>query len=231
MTQTLYKAFTETPILAVFIVMFAGIAASLSSCTIVRLPVVLGIVSGTAESKKKAISLSLFFSLGLMVSYTLMGTAFGLVTNFAGKLVVWSKYIFFVSGILLFLLGAVIAGLIKVKYAQKCRSIANRFQRFGTMGIFLFGILFAFFEIPGCPCCGPVLLIIASIVAVKGSVLYSLLIFVSFAVGQSLPILGAGCSVGLMKSWVPKIEKYENAIRFLAGNILLVLGIFFILVS
>ena len=94
MTQTLYKAFTETPILAVFIVLFSGIVASLSSCTILRLPVVLGIVSGAAESKRKAFFLSLAFSLGLMVSYTLLGIAFGLVTNFAGKLITWSKYIF-----------------------------------------------------------------------------------------------------------------------------------------
>lgn len=231
MTQTLCKALTETPILAVFIVLFSGMAASLSSCTILRLPVVLGIVSGAAESKRKAFFLSLFFSLGLMVSYTLMGIAFGLATNFAGKLITWSKYIFFVSGILLFLLGAIIAGLIKTKYAQQCRSITNRFQRFGAAGIFLFGMLFALFEIPGCPCCGPVLLIIASIVAVKGSVLYSLLIFVSFAVGQSLPVLLAGCSIGIIKSWAPKIEKYESSIQFLAGNVLLVLGIFFILIA
>jgi cytochrome c biogenesis protein CcdA len=228
MTQT---PFTETPILAVFIVLFSGMAASLGSCTILRLPVILGVVSGVAESKKKAFFLSLFFSLGLIISYTLLGIAFGLITNSAGKLITWSKYIFLVSGILLFLLGAIIAGLIKTKYTQKCRSIANRFQRFGAAGIFLFGILFALIEIPGCPCCGPVLLVIASIVALKGSVSYSLLIFVSFAVGQSLPVLLAGCSVGIIKSWTPKIEKYESSIQFLAGNILLVLGIFFILIA
>ena len=231
MIQTLCKAFTETPILAVFIVLFSGMAASLSSCTLLRLPVVLGIVSGAAESKRKAFFMSLFFSLGLMVSYTLLGIAFGLASNFAVKLVTWSKYIFFASGILLFLLGVIISGLIKTKYMQKCRSINNRFQRFGLAGIFLFGILFALVEIPGCPCCGSVLLIIASIIAVKGSVLYSLLIFVSFAVGQSLPILLAGCSIGIVKSWAPAIEKYESSIQFLAGNVLIVLGIFFILLS
>ena len=136
---------------------------------------VLGIVSGAAESKRKAFFMSLFFSLGLMVSYTLLGIAFGLASNFAVKLVTWSKYIFFASGILLFLLGVIISGLIKTKYMQKCRSINNRFQRFGLAGIFLFGILFALVEIPGCPCCGSVLLIIASIIAVKGSGIYGFL--------------------------------------------------------
>jgi cytochrome c-type biogenesis protein len=231
MTQILYRAFAETPFLAVFIVMFSGFIASLSSCTILRLPVVLGIVSGAAESKRKAFFLSLSFSLGLMVSYTLMGIAFGLVTNFAGKLIVWSRYIFFLSGVMLLLSGAIISGLIKTKYIQGCKPFANHFQRFGTAGIFLFGMLFALFEMPGCPCCGSVLLIIASMSAAKGSVVYSLLIFISFAIGQSLPILLAGCSIGIIKSWAPQIARFEQAIQFLAGNVLLVLGVFFILIA
>ncbi len=231
MTQMLYNAFSDTPVLAIFIVLCAGFVSSLSSCTIVRIPVVLGIVSGAAKSRKKAVRLAFLFSLGLVVSYTIIGLAFGMVANFAGKLILLSKHIFFISGVLLILAGALLSGLIRTSFGQKCQNVTNHFKRYGDFGTFLFGALFAFFEMPGYPCCGSVLLVIASLVAVKGSIIYSLLVFVSFALGQSLPIFLAGCSAGMMKYLAPKIEKYEAGIQFLAGNTLLALGIFFIVIA
>ncbi|MFA5090818.1 MAG: cytochrome c biogenesis protein CcdA [Candidatus Omnitrophota bacterium] len=231
MTQILYNAFSDTSVLAIFIVLCAGFVSSLSSCTIVRIPVVLGIVSGASGSRKRAAFLSFLFSLGLMSSYTIIGIAFGLVANLAGKLILWSRPIFFVSGILLFFTGLLVAGLIKTRFMQKCLAVTNHFKRFGAIGTFLFGALFAFFEMPGCPCCGSVLLVIVSLVAIKGSVLYSLFVFISFAVGQSLPIFLTGCSAGFIKYLAPKVEKYEAGIQFLAGNMLIVLGLFFILIA
>ena len=211
--------------------LLAGAAASLSSCTIVRLPVVLGIASGAAGSRRRAILLTCTFSLGLMLSYTLLGVTFGAAVSFGSKLIIISKYIFRLFGVVLILSGLVVAGLLNVRYMQACGAVTNRFKRLGTAGVFFFGMVFALFEMPGCPACSSVLLMIAGMAALKGSLFYSLLIFISFAVGQSLPVLLAGCSVGFLSRIVPAVEKHETHVRFLAGNMLLASGIFFILIA
>jgi len=81
---------------------------------------------------------------------------------------------------------------------------------------------------PACPCCGAVLLLIASLIAIKGSLLYSGVVFFSFALGQSLPILIIGFSSGLLKRLLPKTQNLEGIISFGVGNILIVSGIFLV---
>ena len=96
---------------------------------------------------------------------------------------------------------------------------------------FVFGIVFAFLEMPACACCGSVLLLIASFVALKGSLLYSTGVFFSFAVGQSLPILLLGFSAGLLKNILPLTQRLEGIISFVVGNILIVTGVFLVMIA
>ena len=78
MLSFIEKALTNTPVIAIFIVFWAGAIASMSSCTLVRIPVVSGYIAGASRSKKKAILLALSFTIGLIVSYTILGVLLGL---------------------------------------------------------------------------------------------------------------------------------------------------------
>ncbi|MDD3905752.1 MAG: cytochrome c biogenesis protein CcdA [Candidatus Omnitrophica bacterium] len=225
------KALTNTPILAIFIVFWAGAIASMSSCTLVRIPVVSGYIAGAAGSKKKAILLALSFTMGLIISYTILGILLGIVTNFSGTLIKFSKIIYWFLGTLLVFSGLFLSGLIKWKGMEHRHAIQDKFKNAGYLGGFIFGMIFAFLEMPACPCCSSVLIIIASIVMLKGSFLYSLIIFISFAVGQSFPILLIGTSTGLIKYLLPKMERSEEWIKLVAGNVLIVLGICFIIIA
>lgn len=225
------KALTNTPVVAVFIVFCAGAVASMSSCTLVRIPVVSGYIAGASRSKKKAILLALSFTAGLIVSYTILGVFLGLVTNFSGMLIRFSKVIYWLLGSLLMLSGLFLSGLIEWKGIEVKNNIQDRFKNAGYFGGFIFGMIFAFLEMPTCPCCSSVLIVIASIVMLKGSFLYSLIIFISFAIGQSFPILLIGTSTGLIKYLLPKMERSEEWIRLVAGNTLIVLGICFVIVA
>lgn len=231
MMDTLKAAITNSPIFAIFIVFWAGAIASLSSCTIARIPVVYGYVASVSRSKKKAVLLSLLFSLGLIVSYTILGILLGIVTNFSGALLKASKFIYWFLGGLLIISGLSFSGLIDGGGIRSKDMIQDKFKNVSYFGAFLFGMIFAFLEIPACPCCSSVLLIIASVAVLKGSFLYSLVIFISFAVGQSFPILLIGSSTGLVKYLAPKMERLEELIRLTAGDILIVLGICFIVIA
>ena len=77
-------------------VAFAGIVASLSSCTIARLPVLLGLVSSKSQLKHRGFFLSIAFSCGLIISYTCIGMLFGAIAHIASRLVAISQYLYLV---------------------------------------------------------------------------------------------------------------------------------------
>lgn len=234
--QTIQQALTESPIIAVFVVFWAGAFASLSSCTIVRVPVVLGYVSGAADSKHKSILLTLLFVLGLTISYTIFGILLGITGSLAHSFIRINKHIFWFLGIALFVIGLFVSGLINLKSFSTRFKLKDRFKSVTPLGALLFGIVFASLEMPTCPCCGSLLLLIAGIVVAKNLSVYSVLIFISFALGQSFPILAIGLSTSLVKTDLidylkPKVHKLENYVRFAAGNILMAFGIYFFVIA
>ncbi|MFH1429619.1 MAG: cytochrome c biogenesis protein CcdA [Candidatus Margulisiibacteriota bacterium] len=187
MIDLVKKAVVDTPFLAVFIIFWVGAVASLGFCTLARLPVVLGFVGGTSDNKRKAFLLTLNFAAGMVVSFCIIGLLFGMIsTNVDRNLVLISKYIFRAMGFLLLTIGLFVSGLLKLSLPHH-HHINERFKRLGFVGAFLFGMAFAVMELPGCPCCSSMVLVLASLSLIKANVWYSALIFVSFALGQSLP--------------------------------------------
>jgi len=231
MNLDVQKFLTESPFLAILIVFIAGAIASLSSCTIIRIPIVFGYIAGSSNSKRRATFLLIFFVLGLILSYTVLGVLLGVAGNFTSKLINISKYIFWIIGGLLIVAGVFIVGLFRMRFLNFHTHISNRFKNTNLFGAFIFGIALALLEMPSCPACAPVLLIIASTVFVSGSYHYAILAFISFAIGQSLPTLLIGTSTSLVKYLTPKIEKFETYIRLVAGNILIVLGVYFVIIA
>ena len=210
-------------------VAFAGAVASISSCTIARLSVLLGLVSSKSEEKHKGFYLSIAFSCGLIVSYTVIGMLLGAIAHAASSLVAVSRYLYLVLGMLMVLGGLFFAGLVPVLSGglnAKCEKAVKGVKTLPSA--FIFGMFFAFLEMPACPCCGAVLLLIASLIAIKGSLLYSTAVFFSFALGQSLPILVIGFSTSILKNLVPKTQNLEKGISFCVGNLLIVTGIFLV---
>jgi cytochrome c biogenesis protein CcdA len=233
MTNYIQNILLRGPLFEVLIaVAAAGAIASLSSCTLARLPVLLGFVSQKSHSHSKGFLLSIAFSCGLIVSYTLMGILLGAIAHTAREVVAVSKYLYLLLGFLMVLAGLFFSGLISwgsEGIREKCESAVQSVK--GAPSAFIFGLLFAFLEMPACPCCGAVLLLIASLIAIKGNLLYSGIVFFSFALGQSLPILVIGFSSSLLKKILPKTQKLEGIISFGVGNILIVSGIFLITLS
>jgi cytochrome c-type biogenesis protein len=231
MLSNIERVLTVSPFLAIFVVFWAGALASLSSCSLVRIPIVFGLVAGTSDSKKKSILSLLFFILGLVFSYTLLGVFLTILGDFTSRLIPATRYLYTAFGILLVFVGILVVGLFKIKSLHFHFDISNKFKKTGYFGAFLFGIGLAFLEMPTCPCCAPVLLVIAGSVVLKSSYLYSIIIFISFALGQSLPSLVIGTSTGLVKYLTPRISKFEGYIRLVAGNILIVFGIYLVLIA
>jgi len=159
----------------------------------------------------------------------MIGMLLGAIAHVASSLVAISQYLYFVLGSLMILSGLFFSGLISFSnegIRDNCEKAVKSVKTLPSA--FIFGILFAFLEMPACPCCGAVLLLIASLIAIKGSMLYSVVVFFSFALGQSLPILVIGFSTSVVKHFLPKTQKLEGILSYCVGNILIVSGIFLI---
>jgi thiol:disulfide interchange protein DsbD len=213
-------------------VAFAGAITSLSSCTIIRLPVIWGYVTSTGPSRKRGVILSISFACGLFIVYTLFGFALGVISNLSGKLIQISHYLYLFLGVLMLVLGILFIGLIPKRtgwFQNRCEAAINHAQT--KHSAFIFGVLFALLETPACPACGAVLMVIASFVIMKGSLLYSGLVFISFAIGQSIPVLTVGLSGNLFTYLLSKINLIEEVTSFVAGSILIVAGLFLVMLA
>ncbi len=237
MISTIERLFSESPP-ALLVVFWIGAVASLSSCTVVRLPVVMGYVAGSGFSKGRALILTTLFSLGLVFTYILLGTITAFTGGVIHKFIQINKYIFWTLGVVLFVTGLLVSGLVSVRLLPKgCRQIAARSSNASFVGAFLFGGFFGLLVMPACPCCGAGLLVLAGIVVAKQmSWSYSLAVFASFALGQSFPAFALGVLTSLLKpDLVRKLRtrmcSIEQRVQLVAGNVLMVLGIYFVIVG
>jgi cytochrome c biogenesis protein CcdA len=235
--STVDRLINESPVWALFIVFWIGAVASLSSCTAVRLPVVIGYVAGVGSSKRRAIVLTLLFAAGLVFSYVLLGAVMMTAGGVAGKMLRLNKYFFWFLGVLLIVTGIFVSGLVNVHLLpEKWRGLGPRLHKATLPGAVLLGFVFGLLIVPACPSCGTGLLILAGIAVAKKLSAYGLLLFLSFALGQSLPIVAVGVLTGLVKPNVigrvrTRICSFERRTQLIAGNVLMVLGIYLIVVG
>lgn len=227
----------ESPQWALYTAFWVGAITSLGSCMVVRLPVILGCVAGSGSSKKRGLLLTGLFCLGLVCSYV----ALGAVTAFTGGLIhrvlVFHRYIFWCLGTVLLVAGAWVSGLFSLRStSDQWERLGNRLRKAGPIGTFLLGIFFGLLVMPACPCCGAGLLVLAGVVVAKNLSFYGVLMFASFALGQSLPVLSVGVLTSLVKADMirrlrSRMCSIEQRIQLLAGNVLMVLGVYLVVVG
>ena len=209
-----------------FIVFWGAAILSLASCTIVRIPAIIGLVGGASTSKKKAFLLTLSFVAALVLSYTLMGILFSLVSGFAGNMMRMSRYFYYLVGIIALPVGIQMAGLVRFKVFEGAALRPFQPRHGGMLGAFLFGLLFILFEAPTCPVCGPFLLVIAGLGILNKNFLYCVSLFFTYALGQAFPIILFGLFSGIVKYIHPKVEMVERVSSVISGNMLILLAAF-----
>jgi len=211
------------------VVIFLGAAVlSLSSCTLARIPIVMGFVSGVSRSKRESLKILSGFTSGLVISYTSLGVVFGLFSQLINRFASVSVYFYYGAGFMLFFLGLYLLGFIPGLSAKACGYSPQVRANFGFWGALFFGISFAFFEAPVCPCCGPVLLLLASATFTQAKFLFGLLVFFIYALGQSLPIFIIGFSADIFKLSLEKAHRLEPYIQAIAGVVLVCFGLYLV---
>lgn len=212
------------PWLAPAAVFLGGLATAANPCVLAMVPLVMGVVAGRREgvSVKRMFLFSLFFVLGLAVTFT----GLGLISSLAGRMFgdigrVW-RYI--VAAVCL-AMGLQLLGLFKLDFNTP--AFLN-VRKQGIGGAFLLGLLFG---LVSTPCAVPILAVLLAYVAEKGNVLYGGFLLFVYALGHSVLILIAGTSLGAAKRLLESkgLRTASAVLQKVAGVVVILVGVYFII--
>jgi cytochrome c biogenesis protein CcdA len=210
------------PLLAFGAVFLAGVLSSASPCVLVTIPLMVGFVGGYSEGDRwKACRYSLAFILGLSLTFTAFGAAAGLLGTMFGTL---GGPWYLIAGTIALVMGGQLLGLYEIRLPVK-RDFKPK--QGGLVGAFLLGL---FFGAVSSPCATPVLVVLLTLVATKGQVLYGTALLFAYAVGHCLLMLCAGIFTGFIEAFIMAkgVQKAAFLSRRCSGGVVVAVGIWFI---
>lgn len=207
--------------LAFISVFIAGLISAASPCVLAAIPLIIGYVGGYSEgNKKKAALYSLVFTLGLSITFTLLGASASVMGRFLGFIGRWLSIILAVIAVVM---GLQLMGIISIPLPfQKTRDVKAK----GLIGALLLGLLTGTVS---SPCATPVLAVILAYVSTQGDILYGGSLLFVYALGHCALIFVAGLSVGLTESVVGSkgVKNFSLYAKKISGALLVIVGVYF----
>jgi cytochrome c-type biogenesis protein len=213
---------TLYPLLAFGAVFLAGVLSSASPCVLATIPLVVGFVGGYSDGDRmKAFRYSLSFILGLSLTFTAFGAAAGLLGTMFGTL---GGPWYLIAGAIALAMGGQMMGFYEIRLPIR-RDYKPK--RGGLGGAFLLGL---FFGVVSSPCATPVLVVLLTLVAGKGQVLYGIALLFCYAIGHCLLMLFAGTFTGFVEGFVKArgVVNFSVWAKRLSGAIVALVGGWFI---
>jgi len=223
--QTLESgAFSLTVLLAAFLL---GLISSIA-CACCTLPVLGAVVgySGAQQAKSHRTNLLVasFFMVGAIIATVILGSVAGFIGQVAQSSL--GKYWKLFAGLVVIAFGLATLRLLPFKLPQM-RTSQSEAQPKGFFGTAVFGLIvgggIGFCSLP----CNPGIFIVLGVVILQGYSLWAVAILVAYAVGFSLPLAAIVLGVSFGKMAV-KAKALDNAIRIVAGSLLIVAGFYFL---
>lgn len=230
MTGAIAESLRDGGAVVFALVFSAGIVLSLTSCTLARLPVVIGYV-GSDAGRGRAFVNTVAFTAGMIPTFVALGVVFGMTASMLVRSTIASTYFFAGFGAIAILIGLHVLGLVRWRLPKLGGLQKARPERLRTAGAVLLGVCFALIESPVCPCCGPIALLIGAYTIAKGKLALGVGLFFAYAVGQSVPILAVGGSTKISSYLAARSHKFEELFGVFAGCLLVCVGLYFIWIA
>ncbi len=212
----------HNPWLAVVAVFVGGIMTASNPCVLAMVPLMMSMVAGAQGSPgiRKTFAFSLFFVLGLAITFTVLGLISALMGRMFGDVGGFWKYL--VAAVCL-VMGLQLLGLFKFEFRLPR---ALNVRREGRLGALVLGLLFG---VVSTPCAVPILAVLLAYVAQKGNVLYGGLLLFIYALGHSALVLIAGTSMGAAKRLIESkgLRTTNLVLQKVAGLLIILVGVYF----
>ncbi len=216
-----------TVLIAVFLMGFLSVFTC--ACNFSIIGVIAG-YSGTLGStgKTKAVILNaLFFLLGMIISMAILGAIIG----FASELISTSfgNYWKIAAGLISIIFGLFSMDLLPFKIPGIAINPNNK--KSSTFSSIIFGLTIGGLTLACSSCCNPVFPIVMAVSFVKGSVIWGILLMITYALGFGLTFAAIIIGVGLGFGKTSKtFAKFGTILKY-AGGIIMVLVGFYLLIT
>lgn len=198
----------------------AGLLTAFTPCGLSSIPLVIAYVGGASpRSTKTSLNYSLIFSLGMSLTFVVLG----IVASLAGHFVrAGGSWWYIALGFLMILMAFQTLGIITVIPQNRLKTVRN--MR-GIVGAFFAGILGGFFS---SPCATPVLVALLALVAERGNLLNGILLLLLYSLGHSVLVLVAGTSIGFVQKLTTsqKFAGYANTLNVAFALVMVLLAFY-----
>lgn len=208
-------------IAALIIAFIGGIISSFGPCSLAMAPLLFSAIeTKNIKGSKTALKYSIIFSLGVMLTFTIMGVAvimLGRIFTGSGKL--WNILL----SIIMIVAGLQILGVVSFgKNPNVCKVNVTKRDAFG---IFILGIIGG---ILSSPCATPILGAIVSMAAASNNIALSVTMLLLYSLGHSILMVIAGTSVGLLEKIVlsESGQKIGKILKIVFGSIVICIGLY-----
>lgn len=218
--ESISELITNSGWLAPFLALLAGVLTSFTPCSLSTLPLVIGFVGGTGQrDTKKAFRLSLTFTAGTAVTFTVLGVVASIAGKLMGNAASWW---YLVLGALMVLMALQTWGIFEIIPSSY---LISKNTKKGYIGAFVAGILGGIFS---SPCSTPVLIALLGIVAGKGNILWGALLLLLYAIGHGILAVIAGTSIGFVQKLTAskKYGRASDALKIIMGALILLIGFY-----
>lgn len=223
--ETLKVQLEAGSVAAVLVVFAAGVLTSFTPCVYPMIPVTVTFIGGSAAgNRKRAVTLSVVYVLGMALVYTALGVISAVLGRTFGTLS-QSPWVNAGVGLLIVGFGLAMLDLFTIKVPTFFGKVQSKgAQQGGHVGALFMGIAAGFIA---APCTAPVLGVLLLMVSQQGNVVWGGFLLLIFSLGLGFLLMMLGIFSGMMSS-LPRAGAWMNWIKKGFGVLMLVLGAFFL---
>lgn len=220
-----FTLITNASLLAFVLVFLGGVLTSLGPCNIAMIPLVVGYVGGSHDlPRARAFLIALTFTLGLALTFMLLGLAAALIGGLVGAATTWWYYL---VAFVCFVIGLTMLGLIQIEVPLWLGGLREKVTLKGLPGALALGLVSG---LVASQCATPVLAAILTYVMAEGALVYGAALLFVYALGRGLPIVLAGTFTGILKQ-LQSFGRWNNLIEKIAGVVIIAVGLYFVWIA
>lgn len=222
--QTLQSQLDSGSVAAIFVVFAAGVLTSLTPCVYPMIPVTVTFIGGAAGgNRRRAISLSIVYVLGMAAVYASLGVAAALLGRTFGQFT-RSPWVYGSVGLVIVVFGIALLGWISIPVPGFAVGVQQRgATRGGWLGAALMGVAAGFVA---APCTAPVLGALLFYIGSTRNVIWGGTLMLVFALGLGMLLMLLGIFSGMLSS-LPRAGVWMDWIKKIFGVGLLLTGLWF----
>lgn len=200
-----------------------GIASFISPCILPMLPIYISYFLGKED---KTTSKTIINAIGFVIGFTLVFLSLSVFASKFGNIFNNNiKHFKILFGIIIIILGLNYMEIIKVKFLNKTKFVANNAKNLNFIKAIIFGMLFS---ISWTPCIGTFLSSALLLIAKNQDMLKGIILMLLYSIGLGIPFIVSAILLEKLKELFDFIKKHYGIIKKISGMILIVMGFYII---